>query len=94
MTISSISSNLDYMKTLSANEAKQSLGRVLDSAQREPVIIQKHNRPTAVVMSVEEYDRLRGLNVSDFAEFCDTVGKRAQSRGLTENRLAKMLAEG
>lgn len=32
------------MTIVAANEAKQSLGKVLDAAQREPVLIQKHNR--------------------------------------------------
>ncbi|MCK9589572.1 MAG: type II toxin-antitoxin system Phd/YefM family antitoxin, partial [Terrimicrobiaceae bacterium] len=64
------------MLTLSANEAKQSLGRILDAVQREPVMIRKHNREAAVVMSPAEYDRLRGINVAEFSAFCDRVGKR------------------
>lgn len=81
------------MITISANAAKQSLGRVLDSAQREPVIIQKHNRSAAVVLSIGEYERLRGLNIAEFSEFCDAIGGRAKERGLTEAELAKLLAE-
>ncbi|MFA7233263.1 MAG: type II toxin-antitoxin system Phd/YefM family antitoxin [Terrimicrobiaceae bacterium] len=80
------------MLTLSANEAKQSLGRILDAVQREPVMIRKHNREAAVVMSPAEYDRLRGINVAEFSAFCDRVGKRAGGRGLTERGLEKLLA--
>ena len=43
------------MRNYSANEAKQGLGKVLDSAQREPVLISKHGRPFAVVMSYEDF---------------------------------------
>lgn len=82
------------MKTVSANEAKQSLGRFIDTAQREPVIIEKHNRPTAVLLSIAEFDRLRGLNMAEFVSFCDRVGKRAEERGLTEERLSEILSEG
>lgn len=81
------------MIAISANDAKQSFGQMLDAAQREPVVIQKHNRPAAIVISTAEYDRLRGLNVREFSTFCDTVGKRAEKLGLTETELKKILAE-
>lgn len=47
------------MRTISSNLAKQTFGRVLETAQREPVLIEKHNHPTAVILSVAEYDRLK-----------------------------------
>jgi prevent-host-death family protein len=54
------------MQTISSNLAKQTFGRVLETAQLEPVLIEKHNHPTAVILSVAEYDRLKfgGLNRS------------------------------
>jgi prevent-host-death family protein len=47
------------MQTISSNLAKQTFGRVLETAQREPVLIEKHNHPAAVILSVAEYDRLK-----------------------------------
>ena len=81
------------MQTISANEAKQSLGRVLDRAQREPVLIRRHNRDVAVLISSDEYNRLRGLNVREFQEFCDRIGEEARRKGLTEDRLAALLTD-
>lgn len=81
------------MITVSANEAKQSFGQMLDTAQREPVVIQKHNRPAAVLLSTAEYERLRGLNLREFDVFCDMIGTRAKGLGLTESKLEKILAE-
>lgn len=49
------------MKTFSASEAKNSFGRLLDTAQREPVTIEKKGRPVAVVMSLEDYERFEAL---------------------------------
>ncbi len=46
---------------ISSNTAKQSFGKVLEAAQRGPVLIQKHNHPVAVLISIAEYDRLRSL---------------------------------
>lgn len=47
------------MRTISSNLAKQTFGRVLETAQREPVLVKKHRLPTAVILSVAEYDRLK-----------------------------------
>lgn len=46
------------MKTMSAKEAKNGFGLLLDTARAEPVTIEKHGRPVVVVVSVEEYERL------------------------------------
>ena len=79
------------MITVPANEAKQSFGRILDHAQREPVLVQKHQRSVAVILSSAEYDRLRGANVTEFTSFCDSVGTRAKRKGLTEEKLSRLL---
>lgn len=50
------------MKRLSAAEAKNAFGHLIDLARHEPVLIEKHNRPVVVVISIEEYDRMRGKN--------------------------------
>jgi prevent-host-death family protein len=44
--------------TLTATDAKNRFGRVLEQAQRQPVIIEKAGRRHSVVMSAEHYDRL------------------------------------
>jgi prevent-host-death family protein len=49
------------MKTMAAGKAKNGFGLLIDTARAEPVTIEKHGRPVAVVLSVEEYERLKGL---------------------------------
>ena len=46
------------MKSMSAKEAKNGFGLLLDTARAEPVTIEKHGRPVVVVLSTEEYERL------------------------------------
>lgn len=46
------------MRTMSAKDAKNSFGMLLDYARAEPVQVEKHGRPVVVVMSVEEFHRL------------------------------------
>lgn len=58
----------------------------MDAAQREPVVIRRHNRDAAGVISPDEYDRLRGLNVREFQEFCERIEESARQKGLTEDK--------
>ena len=51
------------MPRLSANEAKARFGELLDRAQREPITIEKHGRPVAVVMSSEEFNHLQAMKL-------------------------------
>lgn len=46
------------MKTMSARDAKNGFGLMIDTARAEPVLIEKHGRGVVVVVSVEEYERL------------------------------------
>ena len=80
------------MKYVTANEAKQSFGQVMETAQREPVIVRKHNRPAAVIISPQEYDRIRNTNLREFTDFCDQVSNMAKQKGLTPKELKKLLS--
>jgi prevent-host-death family protein len=44
---------------VTASEFQQSVGALCDKARREPVIITKHGRDSLVVMSAEEWERLK-----------------------------------
>lgn len=79
------------MRYMSATEAKQNFAALLDDAQQGPVVIRRQLRDQAVVMSPQEYARLRGLAVADFQAFCDRVGEQAVARGLTERKLGALL---
>ncbi|MEW7009428.1 type II toxin-antitoxin system Phd/YefM family antitoxin [Lentilitoribacter sp. EG35] len=46
------------MKTLSARDAKNRFGYLIDIARQEPVSVEKHGRPVVVVLSAEDYERL------------------------------------
>jgi antitoxin Phd len=81
------------MRSVSATEAKQRLAALLDAAQREPVVIRRQNRDVAVIMSAEEYERIRGVNNDEFERFCDRVSEQAKARGLTEEILADILKD-
>jgi prevent-host-death family protein len=84
---------MDNMKTVSATEAKQRFEALIDAAQREPVVIRRQNRDVAVIISPEDYKRLRELRVAEFHRFNDENGRIVRANGLTEEILAEILAE-
>lgn len=49
------------MQSVSAHDAKARFGQLLDTARREPVVIERHGRAIAVVLSKEEYDELNDI---------------------------------
>lgn len=53
------------MQTLSAKDAKYGFGRLIDLARAEPVTVAKHGRPVVVVLAIEEYERLKRLDVQE-----------------------------
>ncbi|MBK1631916.1 prevent-host-death family protein [Thiohalocapsa halophila] len=52
------------MQNLSAHDAKARFGQLLDTARREPVVIERHGRAVAVVVSKEEYDELTAIKLA------------------------------
>jgi prevent-host-death family protein len=81
------------MRHISATDAKQRLAALLDTAQREPVVIQRHDRDVAVLISAHEYERMRDSKVAEFQRFCDRIAAQAAARGLTEDELDKIMAD-
>lgn len=49
------------MQHMAARDAKNSFGRLIDTARAEPVAIDKYGRTVVVVIAIEEYNRLTAL---------------------------------
>ena len=81
------------MRTVAATEAKQRFAAILDAAQREPIVIQRQNRDVAVIVSAEEYEKVRAYHVAELKRLGDEMARQAAAAGLTEEILAEILAD-
>jgi prevent-host-death family protein len=78
------------MKSMSAKDAKNGFGQLLDTAQREPVTIEKKGRPVAVVISLDEYEKLEAARDAYWA----AQAKKAASGGrLSKKESEKLLSD-
>jgi prevent-host-death family protein len=85
------------METFTANEAKQQLGRVLDTARTGPVTITKHGRPEFVLTSKDNYDSMAQLKYTHLKQEVrkgfDAVDRGEYSTRTFEEILAQVKAE-
>jgi prevent-host-death family protein len=81
------------MRSVTATDAKQGLAALLDAAQREPIVIRRHERDVAVLLSAQEYERLQDLNAAEFQRVCDRIAAKAAKRGMNSAVLSKLLSD-
>ena len=81
------------MKEIAARDAKNRFGRLLDAVQSAPVRVTKKGRAVGVMMSMQQYERLRGAAWERLTVTMDTLGKKASANGLTDARLEALLAD-
>jgi antitoxin Phd len=80
-------------------EAQNRFGKLLDSAQREPVVVTRHGRPAAFIVSPQDMDELmdarrkRSQAVKDLEAWARSAGKRLspEARKLTEQDIVRLV---
>ncbi|MDO8588255.1 MAG: type II toxin-antitoxin system Phd/YefM family antitoxin [Armatimonadota bacterium] len=77
------------MAKLSSKQAQSRFGELIDVAQHEPVVIERHGRPIAVVLSVQDYERLEAAQDRLWAERAE----KALERGFASKEETKKLFE-
>ena len=81
------------MREIAAKEAKNRFGQFIDSAQRAPICVTKQGRAVGIMMSVDQYERLRGAAWERVSQTMDRIGKQAAEAGLTDVELDSLLAD-
>lgn len=83
------------MQSMSARDAKNSFGKLIDIARAEPVAIEKHGRAVVVVLSIEAYERLQFVRETP-AEATPVVsqGGDLRTRQAAVSTNAKLVGKG
>ena len=79
------------MRRMSEFEARSRFGQLLDAVQHEPVTVTRNGRPAAVVLSVADYERMRGTACLWLSETVEQMHREAQAKGLSEGMLDQLL---
>ena len=78
------------MTTITATDAKKNFGDLMISIIKKPVFIEKHNKKYAVMLSYEEYEKLKEANYLED----QTLGKmatKAQKQGYISSKKSEDL---
>jgi antitoxin Phd len=81
------------MKTISALDAKNRFGELIEAAQRQPVAVTRNGRPSVIVLSADSYERRRRIARDRVRQAMDRAGAYAEAQGLTEEKLTNLLAD-
>ena len=81
------------MKSVTALEAKNRFGEVLEAAQRQPVSITRNGRPSVVVISAESYARRQRMARERLRLAMRRAGEYATAQGRSEEVLDQLLAD-
>lgn len=81
------------MKTITAIDAKNKFGQLIDAAQRQPVTVTKKGRASVVVMSAADYERRQKRAWKNVLKTMDETSRYAETQGLTDERLQQLLAD-
>ena len=81
------------MQSFTANQAKTQFGQFLDTAQREPVQVMRHDRVVGVMVSAKDYDAMRLFYADRLQHRIAQSAQLAEAAGLTKNKLDELLSE-
>lgn len=70
-----------HVTTFSVSEAREKLAEVIDAAQSEAVVLERHGRPAAVLVSVNQYELLVDAleEAEDIAAFDASMAEEGQN---------------
>ena len=80
------------MNEMTARDAKNRFGQLLDAAQRAPVRVTKNGRAVTIMLSVQHYERLRGAAWERLTATMDRMSEEASANNLTDAKLDELLA--
>ncbi len=79
------------MLQVSASELPKDFSKIMDTAQKEAVIVRKNNLDYVAILSMEDYEELIRLKNKRLKNLADEIGHEAKEKGLTPEILEDIL---
>ncbi len=79
------------MLQVSASELPKDFYKIMDTAQKEAVIVRKNNLDYVAIISMEDYEELISLKNQRLKKLADEIGHEAREKGLTSEILEDIL---
>jgi prevent-host-death family protein len=80
-----------FMIQIPASTARKDFAQVMDSAQKESVIVRKHDRDYVAIISMEDYEQLVRMKNQRLKILAEHLGREARDNGLTPEILTTIL---
>lgn len=84
---------LRCMRNANPIRNEQEFSALVAAAQSAPVTIEREDREVAVLVSIDEYERIRENQLGPLRELGARISAEAKANGLTEEILGRLLAE-
>ncbi len=83
------------MEHVSATEAKNNLGEVINKALKAPIIIERNGKPAVVMLPYETYlsKNSKLATTQDFLDYCNKLRRKSIKKGMTEKILKSILSD-
>lgn len=76
-----------------ASAVRRDFAQVMDNAQKEAVIVRKHDRDYVAIISMQDYESLMHLKNQRLKTMAEDLGRQAKENGLTPEALRAILGE-
>jgi PHD/YefM family antitoxin component YafN of YafNO toxin-antitoxin module len=82
---------INPMLQVSASDMRKDFAKIMDSAQKEPVVVRKQDQDYVAIISMTDYETLVQLKNQRLKKLAQDIGEEAQNNGLTPEILQEIL---
>jgi antitoxin Phd len=79
------------MRHISASDVRKDFAFVMDTAQKEPIIVKEHDRNCVAIISMDDYEDLVKIKNLRLKKLAEELGTEAEANGLTLDILNEIL---
>ena len=79
------------MRQVSASDVRKDFAVIMDMAQKESVIVRKHDRDYVAIVSIKDFEDLQRMKNERLKNLAHSLAETAKEKGLTPEILENIL---